>query len=171
MLRTARLDLIPSTLEHLTAELQDPNGLGTFLGVPVPGDWPPGDYDRDAIEYFREQLEAGGPGLVGWYGWYAVTHGADGCREALVACGGYFGPPEDGVVELGYSVVPSARRKGYATELVGALVARLLEQPGVDSIIAHTEDANLASTRVLLGCGFRRVRPEPDSGLILYRYA
>jgi RimJ/RimL family protein N-acetyltransferase len=169
MLHTARLELIPSTLEHLAAELREPNGLGPLLGVVVPGDWPPGEYDRDAQEYFRERLEAGGP--VGWFGWYAVTRGSEGQREALVACGGYFGPPEGGTVELGYSVVPSARRKGFATEMVQALLARALADPAVAQVIAHTSDGNLASTRVLLRCGFQRVGPEPDTGMILYRFS
>ena len=40
----------------------------------------------------------------------------------LVAAGGYFGPPAGGSVEIGYSVIPEARERGYATELVEALV-------------------------------------------------
>lgn len=169
MLQTPRLELIPSTLEHINAELQYPNGLGAFLGVPVPGDWPPGEYDRNALEYFRSELEAGGPALVGWYAWYAVTRGAAGQREALVASAGYFGPPVEGVVELGYSVVASARRQGLATEIVQALVQRAFAQATVQEVIAHTTDANLASTRVLLRSGFVRVGPNPEREAIQYR--
>ena len=92
--------------------------LAALLGVADLSDWPPSSsaYDREAIEAFRAQLLAD-PGLVGWNSYYACW------GDALVGCGGYFGPPAAGAVEIGYAIGRPWRRQGLASELVGALVA------------------------------------------------
>jgi len=48
LLQTPRLDLIAATLDHVEAELNDPAALEGLLGVSIPEDWPPGEYDRNA---------------------------------------------------------------------------------------------------------------------------
>ncbi len=168
LVRTPRLDLVAATLEHVQAELQSHAALAQILGAEVPQGWPPGEYDRDAQEFFRAQLSSN-PSLVGWLTWYAIARNAAGVRESLVAGAGFLGPPADGVVEIGYSVVPRVRGRGYAGEIVGALVAHAFEEPAVDEVIAHTSDENVASTRVLLRCGFRRAGPGPEPGSVEYR--
>ena len=169
ILRTPRLDLVAATLSHVDAELQSHSALALVLGATVPAEWPPGEYDRPAQEFFRRELLSGGASRVGWLTWYAVTRNADGGRAALVAGAGFFGPPANGSVEIGYSVVPAARERGYATEVVRALVAHAFAHTAVDAVVAHTSDENVASTRVLLRCGFRRVGPGPDPGSVEYR--
>jgi ribosomal-protein-alanine N-acetyltransferase len=66
-----------------------------------------------------------------------------------VGTAGFFGPPRDGVVEMGYGIVPSRQRRGYAAEAVAALVELAAAQPGVTEIMAHAEVENVASIRVL----------------------
>ena len=83
------------------AELRGPAHVGIMLDAAVPSDWPPGDFDRGAVEFFRKRLLEGGEPV--WYAWYAVA------REGrqLVGSAGYFGPPDDTrSVEIGYSVEP-----------------------------------------------------------------
>jgi ribosomal-protein-alanine N-acetyltransferase len=154
LMRTARLELHAATLDLIEAELAGPEALGALLGVPVPASWPPGEYDRDALEFFTSRLVAGGPAALGWYNWYGITLGADGRRESLVAGAGYLGPPVDGVVEIGYSVVPEARCRGYATEIVQALAERALSGDEVHKVIAHTLASNTTSQGVLKRSGF-----------------
>src|SRR5687767_15036599 len=104
-LRTPRLTLIAATLQHLDAELKGRGFLEGLLDAAVPDSWPPGEYDIDAIRFFRERLIEEGAAAEGWYGWYAVADGSAGERRRLVGAAGYFGPPDDeGVVEIGYSV-------------------------------------------------------------------
>jgi ribosomal-protein-alanine N-acetyltransferase len=167
-LRTDRLELRATTLEHIQAELSDPASLGSLLGASVPASWPPGEYDRDALEFFRSKL-AQTPDAVGWYGWYVILLGPDDMRRILVAGAGFLGPPSpDGVVELGYSVVPEARGRGYASEAVLALVDHAFREPTVVGIIAHTDDSNLASSAVLIHCGFKRVGSGQTQGSSRY---
>ena len=169
LLRTRRLDLIATTVEHMEAELASASALGPLLGVAIPPGWPPGELDRHAQEYSHKQLLAGGPSVVGWYGWYAITRNSRGERDTLVAGAGYFGPPKDGSVEIGYSVIPSARRQGYASEVVSALVDHAFTNPSVHEVIAHTSDENVASTGVLLRSGFERVGAGSEPESVQYR--
>jgi len=171
LLQTRRLRLVASSLRHIEAELQDPASLGAILGVAIPASWPPGEYDRDALEYFHGRLTQGGPSQVGWYGWYAVTTDSEGRCDSLIAAAGYFGPPSQGSVEIGFSVIPEARGHGYATEIAQALVANAFDQPGVQVVNARTADSNIPSTRVLLRCGFHRVGPGAEPGPGEYQIA
>ena len=170
-LRTAHLTLVPATAAHVRAELASRAGLAALLGAEVPASWPPGEYDRGAQEYFLARLDEGGDALVGWLGWYAVRDADDAAPATVVGAGGYFGPPgDDGVVEIGYSVTPEWRGRGYARELVAALVAHALSRRGVRQVVAHTGDANAASIAVLERCGFVREGSgvEPDSARFVH---
>jgi len=69
---TGRLLLVAATPDHLRAELESPSKLGFLLHADVPGDWPPGEYDRNAQEFFRGRMEQAEPSALGWYVWYAV---------------------------------------------------------------------------------------------------
>jgi ribosomal-protein-alanine N-acetyltransferase len=157
-LQTARLDLVAATVDHLAAELENPQRFADLIGAVVLPSWPPGEYDRHAISYFYERLVEGSASAAGWYVWYAIRRATADCPATLVAGGGYFGPPlPDGTVEIGYSVVPEWRRHGFATELVQALVQRAFDVPDVRRILAEAEVDNIASIGVLGRCGFRRM--------------
>lgn len=78
---------------------------------------------------------------------------------ALVGVGGFKGPPTDGVVELGYSIVPSAQRRGYATKAVRELIESGRER-GAKRVRAETLPSLTPSIRVLQKLGFT---PSPSS--------
>lgn len=169
-LATDRLDLVAGTLALAEAELRDAAEFAAALGCAVPPSWPPGEYDRTAIEYLRDRMREGGDVCAGWYSWYAIERDAEPA-PTLVAAGGYFGPPADGEVEIGYSVIPEAQRRGIATEMARALVARAFDEPLVRSVRAHTYDSNPVSIRVLERCGFRRVGPGESPESVRFRLA
>lgn len=156
MLATARLDVVAATLDHVHAELDGCERLAALLHGDVEAGWPPGEYDRDAQEFFRDRLREGGPEVVGWYTWYALRRGGPQ-RAVLVGAAGFIGPPsEEGDAEIGFSIMPAWRGHGYATELVGALLTWALDDPRVRRIVAHTTPQNAASCRVLEKSGFHR---------------
>ena len=160
------LHLLPSTLAHLDDELAGAEHLGAMLDAVVPASWPPGEYDRDAIAYFRQRYLEEGEAAVGWYGWYAIDRQEGGGADYLVGVGGYLGPPSAGRVEIGYSIAPEFRGRGYATEVARMLVERAFAIDGIDVVIAHTTRANPASIAVLTKCGF--VEAGPDGDAILF---
>lgn len=75
-----------------------------------------------------------------------------------------FLPLSDGAVEVSYSVAPSRRGRGYATEALIALARNALQQPDISSVIAYTEVENTASQELLLTAGFL---PVEGAGLSL----
>jgi RimJ/RimL family protein N-acetyltransferase len=170
VIRTGRLTLIASTAEHHTAELESKAALGELLDVEIPGSWPPGEYDCNAIEFFRKQLLTD-PEKLGWYSWYAILTGNEIQPDIAIGAGGYTGTANsEGTIEIGYSILPEYRYKGYATELVSALVKRALNYGEVKRIIAHTTEENSASIKVLGKCGFILNGPGPEKGFLQYIY-
>lgn len=166
--RTRRLVLVAAMREHIVTELEDPGGLGPLLGARVPEGWPPGEYDRGAMAFFRSRLEEDPDRCAGWLSWYVMTSEPPGTLPTLVAGAGFMGPPEDGAVEIGYSVVAEARGLGYGTEIVEALTRQAFHAEDVHRVVAETDASNVASRRVLERNGFTRVGTGRDGTRIRY---
>jgi ribosomal-protein-alanine N-acetyltransferase len=85
---------------------------------------------------------------------YGIRLIVEGDSGKLVGGVGFFGPPENGGVEIGYGVVGSREGRGYATEAVAAMVADATSDPLLTHIRAGVELSNPASIRVLEKNGF-----------------
>jgi [ribosomal protein S5]-alanine N-acetyltransferase len=165
---TLRLEVVPATVVLLDAELESNDKLASLLNAHVPDGWPPGEYDEPAIKYFRDRLIEH-PDTIGWNAWYALLRPPVGGLQILVGAGGFFGPPDrDGMVEIGYSIVPAYEGRGLATELVRALVHHAFSDARVKRIIAHTTEENIGSVKVLERTGFAIVGPGRDPGAVEY---
>jgi ribosomal-protein-alanine N-acetyltransferase len=82
---------------------------------------------------------------------------------------GFHGPPDgEGAIEVGYCVVPSRRRRGYATEAAGAIVEWARGQHGVRVIVAGCDPSNVASIHTLQRVGFQRTGEA--NGEVRWRY-
>ena len=168
-LRSDRLTLVASSAAHVRTELEAPERLTLLLDAVVSPEWPTGEYDRDAMEFFLSRFEEGGESAEGWYGWYALGSGGDFNSRTLVGAGGYFGPPTTyGTVELGYSVLPEWQRRGYASEIVNLLAEHAFTFPDISRIIAHTAEHNVASIKVLERCGFVQAGSCADAGTLRF---
>ncbi len=163
LIATKRLTLVPATVALARAEIEDRAAFARLLAATVPDNWPP-ESTADALPLFLGWLEAA-PEEAGWFAWYALaTRGAATAPPMLVGGGGFLGPPKDGRVQIGYSVLTQHQRQGYATELVRGLVRWAFAQPGVSAITAETEWANPTSVRVLEKVGFSSVGPASEFG-------
>jgi RimJ/RimL family protein N-acetyltransferase len=87
------------------------------------------------------------------FGHYLVTRIADG---QVIGGVGFKGQPENGSVEIGYGLVPSARGLGYAAEAARALIA-LAREHRLTRLIADSDVGNIASQRTLEHAGFTRI--------------
>lgn len=168
MITTERLRLIPCTLTSLEAELASPARLADVLGIEVSQEWPPELYDRDPILFTIDRLHAA-PHEAGWWLYYIARIGTNREADVAIGCGGYKGPPSaDGTVEIGYSIVPAARRQGYACEAVVGLVQHAFAVPAVRRVIAETLPDLTPSIGVLEKCGFRFIGDGSEEGVIRY---
>jgi RimJ/RimL family protein N-acetyltransferase len=133
--------------------------------APGPSDAWAADYpfagDIAAIDSFLRATEQHGEQRP--FGYYQIIRAADGLA---VGGAGFKGPPDDGSIEVGYGLAPSARGHGYASEAVTALLI-LAAENGVDTVLANTTDDNVASQRTLVSAGFTLVGTH--AGLHRYR--
>ena len=113
-------------------------------------DYPRQD-DRDAATMIHEPSSWGPRHLV-----------HDGLAVGSI---GFFGPPEDGEVEVGYGLVEDVRGRGLATEALRCVLAET-DRVGV-RVRARTEPTNRASVRVLAKAGFTELRGSDDEGLLV----
>jgi RimJ/RimL family protein N-acetyltransferase len=77
-------------------------------------------------------------------------------------------PDSEGTVEIGYGVVASQHRRGFATQAVNWLVKEGFSRGEIQTIVAHTIPTNLASERVLEKNQFTRVgiKVDPEDGKV-----
>ena len=143
-LPTDRLQLTPITAAELDA---------LIIQSRLP-DWAP-DFpqptDHDAA---RQYFEAGLNTVEDALSTRLIREHATG---QVVGTIGFLLLPEDGDVEVSYSIVPSRRDQGYATEALTALARHALDQSAVTRVIASTEAENEASQSLLLTAGFMPV--------------
>lgn len=152
-LTTDRLLLIPCSLHIAKAMILDPAYLQIFLRMKVPAGWP-ADELKAYLPYYIEQIE-GDPSLLGWGVWILL----DSERKTVIGDAGFKGKPdENGEIEIGYSVHPDYRRRGYAFEAAQALTDwGFRDGSGVQLIRAECNIENLSSVRVLEKLGMQRV--------------
>jgi len=165
LIESARLTLVPAHVTQLRAELEGREAFAKTVEAQVPVEWPPDkEYDAEAIRYGIE-MQQENPEAYEWGLRYLVLKGA---APRLVGCGGYTTPPKDGAVEIGYSVCPSDRRRGYASEAAAALIARAFARADVAQVIAHTFPAFTSSIGVMEKCGMRFVGAGQQADTVCY---
>jgi len=82
---------------------------------------------------------------------------------------GFFGPPQDGRVEIGYGIVESRRCRGYATEAVIAVLEYGFTQPDVLEVVASADLDNHPSIRVLEKAGLTYQSQDESEASFLVR--
>jgi RimJ/RimL family protein N-acetyltransferase len=82
---------------------------------------------------------------------------------AVVGHAGFHGPPDEhGDVEVGFTVLPEHRGKGWARAALAALLARAEREPDVNQVVATVRPDNVASLGVVRGAGFVHVGEQTD---------
>ena len=157
-IRSPRLSLVALTAERLALMRGDRDGERPF-------DWPawwPDETDRRHVSIWRDRASASARNVV--WGPRAVVD-AD---NHMVGHAGFHLPPRplaqalddptflglpepgiNGAVEIGYTIFPSQRGRGYATEAVAALVDWAAQSIEVEAVLATIVRGNDASVRVL----------------------
>ena len=149
-LHTERLTLVALTPDLARAALEDRARLGQMLRVHVPQTWPGADFARmlPRIAGGSERTSSGAEPTR------LIVHTTD---RTIIGETGFHGPPDgSGTVEVGYSIVPDYRGRGFAFEATRALIDKAFERPGIRRVIAGCLDDNLASIKVLERLGMQR---------------
>jgi RimJ/RimL family protein N-acetyltransferase len=159
-LLTDHLELVPLPAEAAAALPENRAAARRALGAQLSTEWP----DPHLVGVLRRH--AGASAGTECFGVWAMI---ERCSASVVGDIGFRGPPDDaGAIEIGYSVIPSRRRRGYATEAAGALVRWACSQPDVEVVVAGCDPNNVPSIRILEQVGFRRTGE--TTGEIRWRY-
>jgi RimJ/RimL family protein N-acetyltransferase len=149
-LKTERLVLIPCRLELVQALMSDRAEAEALIAASIPAEWPLHDL-AEFLPAYAAMLEAD-PEVLGYGVWLLIA--AE--ERELVGDAGFIGRPTDGEIEIGYSILPAKRGRGYATEATAALLQWGLAREDVTRIVAGCAPDNLSSTRVLEKLGMQR---------------
>jgi ribosomal-protein-alanine N-acetyltransferase len=162
IIETANLQLIPGEATHFEAILGNKKELEPMLNVTVPDNWPT---FPESMPHGYQILKSD-PASQSW-GFYLFIHSAD---RVLIGEGGFKGKPDgEGVVEIGYALVPEYRLRGLATEAARGLTDYAFSRPEVAIVQAHTLCDGTASINVLkkLGMKFIASVHDPEDGEVL----
>ena len=157
-IETDRLELRPMSREFLEASLaSDLERAQRLIRAKLPPDWP---HHSDILRMRLGQIERD-PDVEPWL-LRLMCERASG--EAVGHIGFHTGPAPPyleaylpGAIELGFSVFPSCRRRGYAREAAIALMDWAYRRHGVTRFVVSIAPSNEASQRLARGLGFRKI--------------
>ncbi len=155
-LETQHLLFLPFSLDLKKLTLSNKTELAKRIGARIPDDWPGPDF-ANALPFFIDQMKQDPSGKV-WDG--IIVHRAD--VVVIGDMGFKGGPDESGAVEIGYSIVPAYRNRGYATEMALALITWAFQQVSIRAVVAECLYDNIGSIKVLEKLGMQRVGVHDD---------
>ena len=157
---TPRLELVSMSVPFMEALVRkDLAAASAEIGAIVPA-WM-ADELENFLKYRLSQVRLD-PAIRLWLGRAMVLTEANGGRR-VVGSIGFHGPPDaQGRLEVGYSVDPPHRRRGYASESVRALFDWAHQEHGITRFIASVSPDNEPSLRLIAGFGFQRVGEQMD---------
>jgi RimJ/RimL family protein N-acetyltransferase len=165
MIESLRLQLRPWSPEHLLALIQGTEQFHQASGLRAAEGLREFVVSDEISDSWFEQLRTA-TSADPWVFGFAVVDRE--CGLVIGSAGFKGAPDDDGMVEIGYGIVPAFEGKGYATEAASALISFASSDPRVRIIRAHTLAEPNASTRVLAKNDFAKVGEvvDPEDGLV-----
>jgi ribosomal-protein-alanine N-acetyltransferase len=159
-IRTPRLSLVSMSVPFMEALARgNLDAASTEIGATVP-EWLAGQLEH--FLQFRLAQLAVDPTIRPWLGRAVVLDDEKGDRHVIGSVG-FHGPPDsEGRLEIGYSIDPSYRRRGFASEAARAMFEWAATAHGVTRFIASVAPDNEASLNLIRQFGFERVGEQMD---------
>lgn len=162
-LLTPRLELVSATLKIVETDLHRRDELPRILRAEIGDGWPPRLLDVRAMEWLKQSLISD-PNLGGWTAWYWIQRRP----RVLIGMSGFKSRPLNGAVEIGYGCLEKFQRRGFATEVINAMVNWAFAN-GAQRVLAETLPELIASQRALRKNGFQFVGEGSESGVIRFQ--
>lgn len=150
MVETENLLLKPLSRSFMTAILENKRTDLENEGFEISSEWlelETYNYLDIIRSFLSEDYEPDG-----FYTWAIIEK----TSKKMIGDIGFKGAPNQiGIIDVGYSVVPQFRGKGYATEALKAIAGWAFSLDNVKRISADCAEGNIASVHVLKNAGFR----------------
>ncbi len=161
---TSRLELVsisPSFLEALLAGR--PFIAEGIARLSLPRGWP--DEHDERFLHVRLQDMRDDPDTQRWLV-RAMVIRRDPLRP-MIGHVGFHGPPKDGALELGYTVMPQYRRQGYAREAALGMMDWAAREHAINRFLVSISPDNEPSLALAEKMGFQRIgeQMDPEDGL------
>ncbi len=164
VIETERLVLVSLSPEAIDALLEgDRARAEEVTGVRIPDGWPDENVER-FLRYRRGQL-AEDPAEQQWLV-RAITLREEG--RPMVGSAGFHGRPgrnsagNPNALEVGYSIFPEYRGRGFATEAARGLLEWAQRERGIRDFVASVQPGNEPSLAVVRKLGFTRTGEHMD---------
>lgn len=160
---TDRLELVPISLDAMDALIGGRSSeAASIAGIRVPEGWPD-KHDEGFLALRARQLRES-PARAEWPVYAIALRDAD---RTMIGHAGFHGPPginarrAEDAVEFGYTVFEDFRGRGYATEVVQALLESSRER-GIRHFVLSVAPTNEPSLAIVRRFGFEQTGSQWD---------
>lgn len=156
-IETERLVITPITTNFASKILNDDITAYDELGINQIDEWPNQEI-REILPIIRNKLSLQ-PNPDGFEAWLFI----DKSENIIIGDGGFKGAPDKNCkIDIGYGVISSKRRQGYAFEAVTALLKWGFSQDNVKAITADCQKNNTTSRKLLLKVGMSEIKQDDE---------
>lgn len=118
LIETKRLRLIPMTYDFVVKIMENDSSAYSLIGAVKTETWPEAADIKDILHIIRDSLSHKSK-PDGFDSWVFINKE----DNRIVGDGGFKGSPdENGIIDMGYAIVETERRKGLALEAASALL-------------------------------------------------
>lgn len=157
IIETERLNIIPMTYSFVSKILENDATAYDEFRIKKVNEWPSVDI-KEFMTIIKDKLSS--QSVPDGFGPWLFINKSD---RSIVGDGGFKDAPNNkGEIDIGYCIIESKRRKGYAYEAATALIKWGLSQDNVVAITADCLKDNVISRNLLRKLGMLQVNEDDE---------